>query len=168
MTVDQGSIIVGGDEGGWTAVRVVVNDLVPFCVAGCGFLSAGSHARPAGMMTATRRVPEVAVFPGHKRRRHMTTWTAMVGDQVIAESNATILLEGNRYYPAESGDSEVLERSWMRSLCYWKGVASCYTLTTGTGTRRHAAWTYRHPSPLARRIKGHIAFWPGDVMVMET
>lgn len=96
------------------------------------------------------------------------TWTAVVGDQVIAESDATILLEGNRYFPAESISAGVLERSWMRSLCYWKGVASYYTLTTEAGVLRHAAWTYRRPSPFARRIKGHVAFWPGDVAVVET
>lgn len=59
----------------------------------------------------------------------------------------------------------MLEPSWMRSLCYWKGVARYFHVTAGGRTVRHAAWTYRHPSPLARRIKGHVAFWPGDVQV---
>ena len=53
----------------------------------------------------------------------------------------------------------------MKSLCYWKGVASYYTIDTGDATDRHAAWTYAHPSPFAHRIKGHIAFWPGSVVV---
>ncbi len=97
----------------------------------------------------------------------MTTWRAMVDDRVIAESSATVLLEGNRYFPFVSVDADVLERSWMKTLCYWKGLASYYSITTESGIKRHAAWTYRHPTPLARRIKGHVAFWPGDVVVVE-
>ncbi len=53
----------------------------------------------------------------------------------------------------------------MRSLCYWKGVASYFNVDTGTASERHVAWTYRHPSPFARRIKNHVAFWPGSVMI---
>lgn len=95
----------------------------------------------------------------------MSTYRASFCGHVIAESDATILLEGNRYFPPESVDGDCLERSWMKSLCYWKGVASYYTISTPEATDRHSAWTYRHPSPLARRIKGHIAFWPGSVRV---
>ena len=97
----------------------------------------------------------------------MATFRAMVGDSVIAESDATILVEGFRYFPQESVPADVLHRSRMKSVCFWKGVASYYTVTTDEGTRRNAAWTYRHPSPLARRIKGHVAFWPGDVAVVQ-
>ncbi|MEG9225508.1 DUF427 domain-containing protein [Aeromicrobium sp. Sec7.5] len=96
------------------------------------------------------------------------SWKAMVGEQVIAESDVTISLEGNRYFPVESVAPGVLTPSRMKTLCFWKGVASYYTLSTEMGTRKNAAWTYRHPSPLARRIKGHVAFWPGDVLVLES
>lgn len=95
----------------------------------------------------------------------MTTYRAVFHDRVVAESESTVLLEGNRYFPLESVEEGVLERSWMKSLCYWKGVASYFTLHTDEATDRHAAWTYRHPSPFARRIKGHVAFWPGSVLV---
>jgi len=98
----------------------------------------------------------------------MGTFRATFHGRVIAESDATVLLEGNRYFPPESVDPRWIVRSWMRSLCYWKGIASYYTLTTPEATERHAAWTYRHPSPLARRIKGYIAFWPGSVTIEST
>lgn len=97
----------------------------------------------------------------------MTTFRAVLAGHVIAQSDATILLEGNRYFPLAAVDPTALKRSRMKSLCYWKGIASYYTLTAGGITARHAAWTYRHPSPLARRIKDHVAFWPGDVVVEE-
>lgn len=97
----------------------------------------------------------------------MTTFRAVFNGRVVAQSDATISLEGNRYFPPDSIDADVIERSWMRSLCYWKGIASYYTISTDETTVRHAAWTYRHPSPMARRIKGYVAFWPGDVTVEE-
>lgn len=97
----------------------------------------------------------------------MTTFRAVMNGHIVAQSDATILLEGNRYFPPNSVDADLLERSWMKSLCYWKGVASYYTIAAGESTARHAAWTYRHPSPFARRIKNYVAFWPGDVIVEE-
>jgi len=82
----------------------------------------------------------------------------------IAQSDETIQLEGNSYFPPGSIDERYLTRSWAKSLCFWKGVASYYDITVDGQTARGAAWTYRHPSPFARKIKNHIAFW-GDVDV---
>ncbi len=95
----------------------------------------------------------------------MTTYRAVFHGRVVAESDATVQVEGTQYFPPHSVDADVLERSWLKSLCYWKGVASYYTLDTGAAKERNAAWTYRHPSPFARRIKNHVAFWPGSVAV---
>lgn len=95
----------------------------------------------------------------------MTTYQARFHGQVIASSDNTVVVEGNRYFPPDSVESDFLQRSWMKSLCYWKGVASHYDLDIGTASERHSAWTYAHPSPFARRIKGHIAFWPGSVTI---
>ncbi len=53
-----------------------------------------------------------------------------------------------------------LVRSRTRTLCPWKGLASYYDLTTGQVTRNDIAWYYPHPSPMARRIKYHVAFYP--------
>lgn len=92
----------------------------------------------------------------------------MFDGRVIAESDATVVVEGYRYFPPDSVEPAFIQRSWLRSLCYWKGIASYYDLDTGTARERHAAWTYRHPSPLARRIKGYIAFWPGSTSIEKS
>lgn len=91
---------------------------------------------------------------------------AIWNDTVIAESDRTIYLEGNHYFPPDSVDFQHLERSWMRSLCFWKGLASYYTVVAGDRRNRDAAWTYRHPPPWIRRIRDHVAFW-GGVEVTE-
>ncbi len=95
----------------------------------------------------------------------MTTYRASFHGTVIAESDQTIVVEGNRYFPPTSLTPGTLTRSWMKSLCYWKGVASYFDVAAGSDTQRHVAWTYRHPTPFARRIKNHVAFWPGSVLV---
>lgn len=91
---------------------------------------------------------------------------AVFNGQVIASSDDTVLVEGNHYFPLDSVRPESLRKSRMKSLCPWKGVASYYTVEVGGVTGRDAAWTYRHPSPLARRIKNRIAFW-GPVQVVD-
>ncbi|HUZ85265.1 MAG TPA: DUF427 domain-containing protein [Gaiellales bacterium] len=89
---------------------------------------------------------------------------AVFNGQVIARSEHTVVVEGNHYFPPADVGSQFLLRSAMKSLCPWKGVASYYTVDAGGVRNANAAWTYRHPWPLARRIKNHIAFW-GDVRV---
>ncbi len=85
---------------------------------------------------------------------------------VLAESEETIYLEGNHYFPPEGVDFSYLEKSAMRTLCPWKGVAGYYTIEIDGERTRNAAWTYRHPIPWIRRIRGHVAFW-GGVEVSE-
>ena len=80
---------------------------------------------------------------------------------VLAESDETIQLEGNHYFPAESVDDAHLRRSKMRWLCPWKGIASYYTVEVEGEQNRNAAWTYRHPPPWIRKIRNHVAFWNG-------
>jgi uncharacterized protein (DUF427 family) len=91
---------------------------------------------------------------------------AVFNGQVIARSDDTVVVEGNQYFPPEDVDQRYLHRSRMKSLCPWKGVASYYTVEVDGARDANAAWTYRHPSPLARRIKNHVAFW-GSVAVAE-
>jgi uncharacterized protein (DUF427 family) len=80
---------------------------------------------------------------------------------VLAESDETVLVEGNHYFPPESVDDRYLKRSWMRSLCLWKGIAGYYTVEVDGERNRNAAWTYRHPFPWIRKIRNHVAFWGG-------
>lgn len=84
---------------------------------------------------------------------------AVFNAHVIARSDATVVIEGNHHFPPESINGQYLTRSWSKSLCPWKGVAGYYTVEVDGARARNAAWTYRHPSPFARRIKNHVAFW---------
>ncbi len=85
---------------------------------------------------------------------------------VVAESDDTVVVEGNHYFPEESLRNEYFTQSSHRSVCPWKGMASYYNLTVDGVINPDAAWQYRHPSPLARKIKNRVAFWHGvDVVV---
>ncbi len=82
----------------------------------------------------------------------------------IAESDETIVVEGNHYFPPESVHWDRLEPAYLRSVCPWKGLARYYTVNARGRSERHAAWSYRRPFPWIREIRGHVAFW-GDVEV---
>lgn len=86
---------------------------------------------------------------------------------VLAESDRTVRLEGNHYFPPESLNRQYLADSPTRSLCPWKGVARYYTIVVSERVNPDAAWYYPHPLPLARRIKGHVAFWGGVRVELE-
>ncbi len=86
---------------------------------------------------------------------------AVWNDTVIAESDETVVVEGNHYFPPDSVRHEHLERSSKRTTCPWKGEASYYTVTVHGDSNPDAAWTYRDPKPAAVEIKDHVAFWRG-------
>ncbi len=86
---------------------------------------------------------------------------AVFNDVVIARSADTVRVENNVYFPPESVQWRHLTPTQARSLCFWKGVAGYFTVTADGAESPNAAWTYRHPSPLARRIKNYVAFWNG-------
>lgn len=118
---------------------------------------------------------------GHRtygRRRLASRCPALVGREwrsmsvqavwsgaVLAESDQTIVMEGNHYFPPESVNREYFHPSSGKSLCPWKGVASYYSITVDGATPPDAAWYYPHPSPLARKIKNRVAFW-NDVQII--
>lgn len=85
---------------------------------------------------------------------------------MLAETDRPVLLEGNLYFPPESVHPEHLTRTRMISLCPWKGLARYYTVEANGRTAKNTAWYYPHPSPLARKIKNHVAFW-GEVRIEE-
>ena len=80
---------------------------------------------------------------------------------VIAESDRTVQLEGNHYFPRASVKAEYLIDSPTRSTCPWKGVASYYSVSVDGQVNADAAWYYHDPSSAASEIKDHIAFWRG-------
>ncbi len=86
---------------------------------------------------------------------------AVFNGRVIAESSDTVVVEGNVYFPPDALDDQYFTPTKAKTLCPWKGIASYYSLDVEGEHAKNAAWTYRHPSPLARRIKRFVAFWPG-------
>lgn len=87
--------------------------------------------------------------------------TATWNDTVIAQSDATIVVEGNHYFPADSVKMDLLEDSSTHSHCPWKGEASYKTIVAGGQKNADAAWYYPDPKPKAAEIKGYYAFWKG-------
>ncbi|WP_322487707.1 DUF427 domain-containing protein [Chloroflexus sp.] len=80
---------------------------------------------------------------------------------VIAESDATIVVEGNHYFPPEAVKREYLRDSQTHTVCSWKGTASYYDVVVNGAVNRDAAWYYPVPKEAAKQIAGYIAFWRG-------
>ncbi len=80
---------------------------------------------------------------------------------VIAESDDTVVVEGNHYFPAAAVKREYLAPSDTRSICPWKGEASYYSLNVNGSFNRDAVWYYPEPKPAAKEIKDRVAFWKG-------
>ena len=81
--------------------------------------------------------------------------------QVIAESDDTVVVEGNHYFPASAVVEGVLTPSDTTSVCPWKGTASYYTVVAGDRRNEDAAWYYPTPMDAAGSIKDYVAFWRG-------
>jgi uncharacterized protein (DUF427 family) len=86
---------------------------------------------------------------------------AIWNEQVIAESDETVVIEGNHYFPLDSLRREFFETSPQTSVCPWKGEASYYDVAVGGRVNAGAAWYYTDPKPAAAEIKDHVAFWRG-------
>ena len=85
------------------------------------------------------------------------TWNGAV----LAESDDTVLVEGNHYFPPESIRSEHFKDSPTKSTCPWKGEASYKSVVVDDETNQDAAWYYPEPKEKAKQIKDHVAFWKG-------
>jgi uncharacterized protein (DUF427 family) len=86
---------------------------------------------------------------------------AIWNEQVIAESDETIVVENNHYFPKDAVREEYLKSSDTHSVCPWKGTASYYSLEVDGKTNKDAAWYYPEPKDAAKNIKGYVAFWKG-------
>lgn len=84
--------------------------------------------------------------------------------QVIAESDDTVVIEGNHYFPADSIHQVFFKSSEKKTTCPWKGEDSYYTLEVSGKQNPDAAWYYPEPKEAANNIKGRIAFWRGVVI----
>ena len=80
---------------------------------------------------------------------------------VLAESEATKVVEGNHYFPPDSLNRECFAESSAETVCGWKGTANYYDVVVDGQTNQQAAWYYADPKPEASEIKGYVAFWKG-------
>jgi uncharacterized protein (DUF427 family) len=85
------------------------------------------------------------------------TWN----DVVLAESDRTVVVEGNHYFPLDSLRREYFKPSSTHTVCPWKGQASYYHVEVNGQVNRDAAWYYPTPLDPAKHISGHVAFWKG-------
>ena len=79
----------------------------------------------------------------------------------IAESDDTIVIEGNHYFPREAIRQEYFQDSNTHTTCPWKGEASYFSVVVNGETNKDAAWYYPNPKPAAAEIKDRVAFWRG-------
>jgi uncharacterized protein (DUF427 family) len=87
--------------------------------------------------------------------------TATWNGATIAQSDDTVIVEGNHYFPADAVRSEYLKSSDHTSICPWKGTASYYSLVVDGSENSDAAWYYPEPKPEAEQIRDRVAFWKG-------
>lgn len=79
----------------------------------------------------------------------------------LAESENTVIVEGNHYFPPDSINREYFEESDKHTTCPWKGLASYYDVVVDGETNAGAAWYYAEPKEAAQQITNHVAFWKG-------
>jgi uncharacterized protein (DUF427 family) len=80
---------------------------------------------------------------------------------ILAESDLTVVIEGNHYFPPESLNRRFFTESNTHTRCGWKGIASYYTIKIEDYTNQDSAWYYPEPLDKARNIKNYVAFWKG-------
>ncbi|MCW2958960.1 MAG: hypothetical protein JWP18_1763 [Solirubrobacterales bacterium] len=86
---------------------------------------------------------------------------AIWNDTVIAESDDTVMVEGNHYFPTSSLKRELYTETSTTSVCPWKGIANYFSVTVDGKENKDAAWYYAEPSDAAKEIKDRVAFWKG-------
>ncbi|MBS1218709.1 MAG: hypothetical protein H6R21_1842 [Proteobacteria bacterium] len=86
---------------------------------------------------------------------------AVWNNTVIAESDDTIVVEGNHYFPLASVNATFVKPSATTTICSWKGTANYHTLDVNGSVNPDAAWYYAEPKDAATAIRGRVAFWKG-------
>jgi uncharacterized protein (DUF427 family) len=136
--------------------------LVSLAVPSCGaqevdFCSASVHLN----QSCDRMLVETNYLQRKPNSSEATMYTATWNGAVIAQSDKTIEIEGNQYFPMDSVESEFLVDSDTTSTCSWKGVANYYSLNVDGELNTDAVWVYREPKDAAKEIANHVAFWRG-------
>ncbi len=135
-----------------------------FALAGAGLLEGPTFTGPGSVVAealalATAGAVIAAIVGLLRARPAPAAATARVGSTTIATSEQVVVVEGNAYFPVDAVREGVLQPSRTKTVCPWKGIATYYDVHVDDHVLRNAAWTYRHPIPLARRIRGRVAFW---------
>ena len=86
---------------------------------------------------------------------------AVWNGQVVAESDQTVVVEGNHYFPPDAIKRDYFKPSERHTVCPWKGTASYYDVVVDGKTSEGGAWYYPETKPAADQIRGYIAFWRG-------
>ena len=86
---------------------------------------------------------------------------AIWNNQILAESDDTIIVEGNHYFDPKDVNMEFFSKSSMTSFCGWKGTANYFDVIVNGKTNKDCAWYYAEPNDSAMKIKGMVAFWNG-------
>jgi uncharacterized protein (DUF427 family) len=86
---------------------------------------------------------------------------AVWNNVTIADSDDTVIVEGNHYFPLAAVDPALLKPSRTTTVCGWKGTANYYTLVVDGAENPDAVWYYAEPKDAAKAIKGRVAFWKG-------
>jgi uncharacterized protein (DUF427 family) len=89
------------------------------------------------------------------------TMKAVWNGAVLAESDATVVVDGNHYFPAASLDKQYFAESETHTTCFWKGAASYYNVQVNGEVNKDGAWFYPSASEAAKKIEGYVAFWHG-------
>jgi uncharacterized protein (DUF427 family) len=108
-----------------------------------------------------RNRPDTAVIFYAVNNSGARAMKAIWNNTLIAESNETVKLEGNYYFPPDSVMTQFLRESSTHTTCSWKGKASYYDIVVDDEINRDAAWYYPEPKQEALNIKNHVAFWHG-------
>lgn len=86
---------------------------------------------------------------------------AIWNNEILAESDDTVVVEGNHYFPESSLNKEFFQPSDTHTICGWKGTASYYDVIADGKTNKDAAWYYPEPKDAAKEIENRVAFWKG-------
>ena len=86
---------------------------------------------------------------------------AIWNDVIIAESDDTVIVDGNHYFPFDSIKQEYFKKTELTTVCGWKGMANYYSVDVNGKTNNDCAWYYVEPNDAAMKIKGMVAFWNG-------
>ena len=120
---------------------------------GCGKV----HWRVSAETSSSERVNS----DHHVQSELNLTMKAIWNGQKIAESDETVVVEGNHYFPMSAVDMSFLIPSKTKTKCPWKGVARYYTINVGVALNIDACWYYPKPKEAAKKIQEHVAFWRG-------